>query len=181
MIKEFSFLNLLIIFNLLILLIFINMINLNPIMILINLITFSFLIALKISLWKSNFLYSIILFLIMISGLLIIFLYFSSLISNVKIDFKFNKLLFLNFLLNYMIFLALNNYLNLMNLKLKKINFLEIYPILKFNEMSNQNILNFYTYPISNFTITSILFLLISLFMIIKICSSKSHTLRKIY
>nr|YP_009734533.1 NADH dehydrogenase subunit 6 [Acropyga smithii]QBG38708.1 NADH dehydrogenase subunit 6 [Acropyga smithii] len=179
MTKELSIFNLIIMLSLFIILILINM-NLTPILIMINLTIFSLLIFVKISLWKSNFLYSIILFLIMISGLLIIFLYFSSLISSERTNFKFNKLLLINFMLNYLIFFFIYNKLCFLNFELKKFFFLEIFSIMKFNEMNYQNILNFYTYPFNNFTIISLMYLLISLFTIIKICSTKSKTLRKI-
>nr|YP_009735098.1 NADH dehydrogenase subunit 6 [Acropyga goeldii]QBG38579.1 NADH dehydrogenase subunit 6 [Acropyga goeldii] len=180
MIKELTIMNLINIFILLFTLILINMINLNPIMIMINLIIFSMMICMKISLWKPNFLYSIILFLIMISGMLIIFLYFSSLISNEQISHKFNLLLLFNYIINFFVFINLNYNIKFMNLELKKFNFLDIYSINKFNEMNNQNILNFYMYPFNNLTIISMFYLLITLFSIIKICSIKSNTLRKI-
>nr|YP_009735124.1 NADH dehydrogenase subunit 6 [Acropyga guianensis]QBG38618.1 NADH dehydrogenase subunit 6 [Acropyga guianensis] len=180
MTKELMTMTMSIIFFLLISLILINMINLNPIMILINLIIFSMMICMKISMWKSNFMYSIILFLITISGLLILFLYFSSLIANEQMYFKFNKLLFLNFILNYLILMILNKKFNFINLNIKKSNFYETYMYMKFNEMNYQNILNFYEYPLSNFTIICMFYLLISLFSIIKICSIKLITLRKI-
>nr|QBG38554.1 NADH dehydrogenase subunit 6 [Acropyga arnoldi] len=180
MTKNFTIMNLIII-TILLMLLFMIMINenFNPIMIIINLITFNLMICMKISMWKSNFMYSIILFLIMISGLLIIFLYFSSLISNEQINFKFNKLLITNMIINSMIFFTINLKVNPLQ-TLKKFNFSDIYPNMKFNEMNYQNMFNLYEYPFNNMTIISMFYLLISLFTIIKICSMKSSTLRKI-
>nr|QBG38592.1 NADH dehydrogenase subunit 6 [Acropyga donisthorpei] len=182
MMKELLIFNMMITTSLLIILFMqmINMMNFNPIMIMINMLMYSLLTCMYISEWKSNFLYSIILFLIMISGLLIIFLYFSSLISNEQMNFKINKLLFFNLILNIIIFYILNSIFNFLPFSMKKFNFSEITLIYKFNEMNYQNILNLYEYPYSNLTIISMLYLLISLFMIIKICSIKSSTLRKI-
>lgn len=152
----------------------------HPINIIIILLIYRIIICLNLSLWKSNFLYSIILFLIIIRGLLIIFLYFSSLISNEKFNLKINKFLIFIFILNIIIFFYLNNQLNFINLFLKKFNFNETKNLTKLNEINFQNILNLYEYPFNNLTILSIFYLLISLFTIIKICSSKSISIRKI-
>nr|YP_009735138.1 NADH dehydrogenase subunit 6 [Acropyga kinomurai]QBG38631.1 NADH dehydrogenase subunit 6 [Acropyga kinomurai] len=169
------FFMLMILFNLMI-----NIKNFNPILTMLNMIFYCLIICMNISLWKSNFLYSIILFLIMVSGLLIIFLYFSSLISNEQFNFNLNKLLLTNFLMNFSIFMMLNYKLNFMNLMMKKFNMLEINLIVKLNSTFYQNFINMYEYPFNNMTIISMLYLLISLFSIIKICSIKSLMLRKI-
>lgn len=156
-----------------------NIIHIHPIIIIIILLSYSFLICLNISRWKSNYLYSIILFLIIIRGILIIFLYFSRLISNEQNIFKFNKFLFISFWLNLLILSTLI-YSNNSNIYIFKYIFIEIKSIQKLNKIFFQNILNLYEYPINNLTIRSILYLLISLFTIIKICSLKSISLRKI-
>nr|YP_009735177.1 NADH dehydrogenase subunit 6 [Acropyga panamensis]QBG38670.1 NADH dehydrogenase subunit 6 [Acropyga panamensis] len=180
MMKELLMLNMMIISILLIILFMLTIKLFNPIMIMINILAYSLMICIKISLWKSNFMYSIILFLIMISGLLIIFLYFSSLIANEKMNFKLNKLLFLNMILNLIIFYMLNSIYDFNLFKTKKFNFSEINLIYNINEMNYQNLLNLYEYPFNNMTIMSMLYLLISLFSIVKICSIKYLTLRKI-
>jgi len=155
-----------------------NIINIHPIIIIIILLFYSFIICLNISTWKSNYIYSIILFLIIIRGILIIFLYFSRLISNEQNIFKFNKFLFISFYLNLIILFTLIYYT--LNIYIFKYNFTEIKIIPKLNKIFFQNILNLYEYPINNLTIRSIIYLLISLFTIIKICSLKSISLRKI-
>nr|YP_009735163.1 NADH dehydrogenase subunit 6 [Acropyga pallida]QBG38657.1 NADH dehydrogenase subunit 6 [Acropyga pallida] len=157
-----------------------NIMNFNPIMMMINMIIYSMMICMKISMWKSNYLYSIIMFLIMISGLMIMFLYFSSLISNEQTKFKFNKLLLTNMIFNFMMIIILNYKLNFFHNSPKKFNFSEINLMMKLNEMNYQNILNLYEYPFNNLTIISMFYLMISLFSIIKICSIKTFTLRKI-
>nr|YP_010034085.1 NADH dehydrogenase subunit 6 [Lasius spathepus]QOW83459.1 NADH dehydrogenase subunit 6 [Lasius spathepus] len=156
-----------------------NIMHMHPIIIMIILLSYSFLICLNMSTWKSNYIYSIMLFLIMISGMLIIFLYFSSLISNEQNIFKFNKLLFMSFYLNLLILSTLIYYYN-SNIHIFKYMFTEIKSTPKLNKMFFQNILNLYEYPINNLTISSMMYLLISLFTIIKICSLKSMSLRKI-
>jgi len=155
----------------------INIIHIHPIIIIIILLIYSFIICLNISIWKSNYLYSIILFLIIIRGILIIFLYFSRLISNEQNILKFNKFLFISFNLNLLILCIL---INNLHTYIFKFNFIEIKIIPKLNKILFQNILNLYEYPTNNLTIRSIIYLLVSLFTIIKICSLKSISLRKI-
>lgn len=148
---------------------------LHPIYLLILIIIYTRIICLLISTWSYNFIYSIILFLIIIRGILIIFLYFSSLISNDQTKFLINPLLMLRLFLNVIILLYINKYFN--------------YPIYNFNEILtssqiNNNIFNniiyIFSYPYSNITIICILYLLLTLFTIIKICSIKTSTLRKL-
>lgn len=147
----------------------------HPIYLLILIIIYRGIICFIISAWSYNFIYSIILFLIIIRGILIIFLYFSSLISNDQTKFSINIPLLLRFFLNIIILFLIIKYLN--------------YPIYNFNEISisfqlNNNIFNntiyIFSYPYRNITIICILYLLLTLFTIIKICSIKTSTLRKL-
>lgn len=178
--KEFQFFRILIIFLLIFLFFFltINIKIIHPTIIIISILLYSCLICLIISIWKSNYIYSIILFLIIIRGLLIIFLYFSRLISNEQIIFKFNKFLPYTFILNFLIITSfIYNYFHLLPMKQ---NFIEIISTNIINKKNFQNILNLYEYPLNNLTIITIIYLLLSLFIIIKICSIKSIPLRKI-
>lgn len=166
-----------IIFFLSILYLIINISN-HPVIIIIILLIYRSIICLNISLWKSNYILSIFLFLIIIRGLLIIFLYFSSLISNEQFKFKINYLLIL-FNINIIFFYFLIK-INPLNLFIYKYKFHENSFISSLNKINFNNILNLYEYPLNNLTILSIFYLLISLFSIIKICSLKSTSLRKI-
>lgn len=85
----------------------------HPIYLLILLIIYRGIICFIISAWSYNFIYSIILFLIIISGILIIFLYFSRLISNDQTKFSLNIPLIFRFLLNIIIFIYIIKDLNL--------------------------------------------------------------------
>lgn len=151
----------------------------HPILFIILIIIYRIIFRFTISFWKINFIYSIILFLIIIRGLLIIFLYFSRLISNEQI--------FLNFNIIYIFILSIN-FIYLFSLifynKQFIINSIYLYkenePIINLNNKIFSNIINLYVYPFNNITIICILFLLIRLFIIIKISSIKSKPLRKI-
>lgn len=163
---------------LLIILIFL-IIKIHPIFLTIRLIIYTRLICLIISIWSFNFIYSIITFLIIIRGLLIIFIYFSRLIANEKRKITINIFILISLLLNYffiMIRIFLNNFKSYsLYLSWELSNTFNIlkYPI--FN-----NILIIYNYPYTNITLICIIFLLLSLFIIIKISSIKFGSLRKI-
>lgn len=161
-------------------LIFILNINNHPITIIIIILIYSTLTCLNISLWKPNYILSIFLFLIIIRGLLIIFLYFSRLISNAKFILKFNLLTITPFIINIIFLYYLLKFSNSSNLFIYKYKFHENSPIFHINKITFNNILNLYEYPINNLTTLSIFYLLFALFAIIKICSSKSSSLRKI-
>lgn len=155
---------------------------LHPIIIIILIIIFNIFRCLNISIWKLNFIYSIIIFLIIISGLLIIFIYFSRLISNEQIKINFNLkslcLLILNTLIPLNIILTYNQFIfnqfNFIIFESNPINFIFINKFI--------NITSLYFYPLNNLTILTILFLLITFITIIKINSSThSFSIRKIH
>lgn len=147
----------------------------HPIYILILIIVYRGIICFIISAWSYNFIYSIILFLIMIRGILIIFLYFSSLISNDQTKFIINTPLIIRFFLNIIIFIFIIKYFNH-----PIYNFNDILLIFQINNNNFNNIIHIFSYPFRNITIICILYLLLTLFTIIKICSIKTSTLRKL-
>lgn len=148
----------------------------HPIIITVLLTTHTILISINISLWKSNYLYSIILFLIIIRGLIIIFIYFSRLISNEKIIYP-NKTILIIYI--YLL-LILTPVTKLLKNFIIKYQFKEINYSLKLNYKLFNSIINIYEYPHTNLTILIILFLIICFLIIIKICSPKSFPIRKI-
>lgn len=153
--------------------------NIHPIFLTISLLTYTRLICTIISIWSFNFIYSIITFLIIIRGLLIIFIYFSSLIANEKNKIIINIYIVLSLFLNYCFILS-NIFFNKSKISMP-FNFWESSTILNnFKNIEFKNILIIYNYPFINITIICIIFLLISLFIIIKISSIKFGSLRKI-
>lgn len=153
--------------------------NSHPILLIIMIIIYRILISLNISYWKINFIYSIIIFLIIVRGLLIIFLYFSSLISNEQITLNFNKIIIFIFTLNLLLLIS-TFYIKKNYISNFLYNFKENSPLTNINEKFFTNISNLYIYPFNNITIICIIFLLLSLFTIIKLSSIKSKPLRKI-
>lgn len=162
--------------------IFIQLINPapHPMTIIWLLVSYRILICLTLSIWKNNYLYSFIIFLIIIRGLLIIFIYFSRLVSNEKFFINYKIITFKSFIITIIIFLIfiLNKKTLFFNHLFYKFN--EINTINMINIYNLKNISNIYNFPYNNLTIISILFLLISLILIIKISSKNYITLRKI-
>lgn len=148
----------------------------HPTLIIILILIYRVSISILISLWRHTFIYSIIFFLIIVRGLLIIFLYFSSLISNEKNNLS--PKIFLNsiFIILFTIFITtpLKHFKSTLNINIENTS------LTKINYLIFHNILKIYIYPHNNFTFLSMIYLLIALFSIIKICSIKFSSLRKI-
>jgi len=140
-----------------------------------SLLTFTIL-----SLWSKNYIYSIIIFLTLIRGLLIIFLYFTSLISNIKNNFTIKLPILLIILINIYIFIATIKSNKYFHLYFKNSYLYNNNLPLNINKKIFENIYLIYKYPHSNLTLICIIFLLLAILLIIKICSIKYAALRKI-
>nr|YP_008963765.1 NADH dehydrogenase subunit 6 [Leptomyrmex pallens]AGL61401.1 NADH dehydrogenase subunit 6 [Leptomyrmex pallens] len=151
----------------------------HPVLMMLMIISYNILLILNMSMWKMNFIYSIMMFLIMISGLLIIFLYFASLVANVKMSIKLNLTLFLMLTLN-LIVMMITNPTNYPTMTCPQAPTKENLPINNINDKMFMNIIDLYTYPYNSVTILCMSYLLISLFSIIKLISMKSKPLRKV-
>lgn len=151
----------------------------HPIIIICLIILYTLLIFSNISIWKDNYIYSIILFLIIIRGLFIIFLYFSSLISN---EFIIKPINFISY--NFIVLLSIYFIYNILTNPIKNSVFFSYFtesnPINIIFKKSFYNIIQIYNYPFNNITILCILLLLLNLLNIIKLCSPKSSPIRKI-
>lgn len=146
--------------------------EIHPTYMILILIMFSLLVCLSITWSIINPILSLILFIIIIRGVLIIFLYFTSLISNEQTKIKLN--------LPIIIFTILATSLTLSYRKINIINNEENQSILSINEYSLANIKIIYEYPYVNISIKCIIYLIIAIFAIIKVCSFKNAALRKI-
>nr|APU52727.1 NADH dehydrogenase subunit 6 [Cardiocondyla obscurior] len=149
----------------------------HPIFLILLIMIFTILTCTIISMKNSNYLYSIMMFFILISGLLIIFLYFASLSSNEPSNIQtpptyMNSNMFLNLLLMIFIILLTPKYFPYI--------YSEINSLIFITENSFMNIKKIYTNPNINLTLMCMFFLFLSLLMVIKICSLKSSSLRKL-
>nr|YP_009253048.1 NADH dehydrogenase subunit 6 [Vollenhovia emeryi]ANA91981.1 NADH dehydrogenase subunit 6 [Vollenhovia emeryi] len=154
----------------------------HPITMMLILLMYTLAIIMLMSMWSNNYLFSILMFLMMISGLFVIFLYFSSLIMNEQYSYNFSFFLSSSMLMNMILFIYLISMnlpinLNLLNPSQK---FMDSTPLMNINSPSFINIMKIYMYPLNNITILTMFYLLLALFSIIKICSLKNLALRKI-
>nr|YP_010555738.1 NADH dehydrogenase subunit 6 [Eupelmus anpingensis]UYR45767.1 NADH dehydrogenase subunit 6 [Eupelmus anpingensis] len=156
--------------------------NFHPLFYGIILFLYTLFTLINMSLNFLNNWFSYITFLILIGGLMIIFLYFTSFISNMKISMKWSFLKMIPFK-NFMFILFI--IINLI------FNFNQFMSPMKINEMNSYNfmILNlkenyFFSFIfIKNKNLNIIMcmiYLLICLTFIVKICIIKKFTLRKI-
>lgn len=161
--------------------------NINPLLIGLILLLFSILISLNLIYFRFNSWFSFLIYLIIVGGVLILFLYFNRFIINIKILFKWKYIIIFILKLFLLVFLLINFYnLNLLDLNLFFNNFNEInsYYLNMINNINYRNnliqFLFLYNLP-NNFII---LFILIYLFFllttIVKIILFKKKTVRKI-
>lgn len=157
-----------------ILIIFISNFCLHPITIISLILIYSNLACIIMTLWSFTYIYSIIIFLIIIRGILILFIYFARLISNEQHKISYKSIIFL---ISILIPSILYKYKFLYQPSHQSQDQLSIRFL---NNCPIQHLFKLYDYPYNYITFISILFLLISLLLIIKIRSLKSSSLRKI-
>nr|YP_010688325.1 NADH dehydrogenase subunit 6 [Cheiloneurus elegans]WBR65753.1 NADH dehydrogenase subunit 6 [Cheiloneurus elegans] len=147
---------------------------LGSILMLMNMLT-----SINISMYMYNNWWSYITFLVMVGGMMILFLYFTSFINNMIISMKiiffknliFKSLIFLIFMIimfmNYKKFLIWSSSINLNEINMN---------------LYNKNLSKFiimYTYNLNYNMIICLIYLLISLFLIVKMIISNKYSLRK--
>nr|AND96704.1 NADH deshydrogenase subunit 6 [Onthophagus pullus] len=119
---------------------------------------------------NMNYWYSYILFLIMIGGMLVLFIYMTSIASNekfypsIKLFIMFNLMMFMSF----MIYIIINPFYFLLNNNFKEFN----------NNMINLSLNKYFNFPNSIIMYMLIIYLLITLLAIVQISSFKKGSLR---
>lgn len=126
----------------------------------------------------TNHWFSFIRFLIIIGGIIIIFIYFIRFINNIKTSIKltFLKKFHIKFLI-FIIFIVI--YIITLKYNFWNTNFNEINSIFISINKNNNNLIILYLFPKRLTTLISILYLLVCLTIIVKICLNKKLTLRK--
>nr|ALO70786.1 NADH deshydrogenase subunit 6 [Ocypus brunnipes] len=157
-----------IIFTLSVLFIFLS----HPLSMGITLLIQTIMISLVSGLLNINFWFSYILFLIMIGGMLVLFIYMTSIASNEK--FEFSNTLFLFIIL--MMIMSITMLLFMDNLFPNMMNYSE-----KFNVNNNydMNLNKFLNYPSNIVLFMMIVYLFITLIAIVKITDIKFGPLRQ--
>nr|AXS65478.1 NADH dehydrogenase subunit 6 [Nitidulidae sp. KM-2017] len=132
-------------------------------------------ISLITGLFNYNLWFSYILFLVMIGGMLILFIYMTSIISNKKFKFNFKLFIFLMFMLLMLSLLSILNdqyLINFLNINMNMTEFNNNYNL-------SYSLNKFINYP--NYFSLFLLFnyLLITLIAVTKICDINSGPLRQ--
>nr|APX40392.1 NADH dehydrogenase subunit 6 [Cryptocephalus schaefferi] len=133
------------------------------------------LIALLTGLLSLNFWFSYIIFLVMIGGLLILFVYMTSIASNEKFKFSFKLFLFTSFYMLMTILMTpfIDNFF--ISKKIKMIETFSYQENINFQFFINK----FINFPLNLVYLTIVIYLLITLIAIVKITMKTSGTLRK--
>nr|WDA93955.1 NADH dehydrogenase subunit 6 [Phyllomyza sp.] len=135
------------------------------------------LICLMTGLMTKNFWFSYILFLIFIGGMLVLFIYVTSLASNEIFSFSFNMMVYVVIYLFFMLILWIYKDLliNIWSINNEMSSLMYLMNFLKENSM---NLLKLYNYPTNMFTIMLMNYLLITLIAVVKITNLHYGPLR---
>lgn len=171
---KLNFINIIITIIIIIIIILISNHYLHPITIISIILIYSRLTCIIINLWSFNYIYSLMIFLIIIRGLLILFLYFARLISNEQQKISFYPIIILILITTTFIIYKYKLQISSFHQSQEHISQTNI------KIFSLKYLFKLYNYPYNYITFICVLFLLLSLFIIIKIRSLKSSSLRKI-
>nr|YP_010251086.1 NADH dehydrogenase subunit 6 [Chouioia cunea]QTW90620.1 NADH dehydrogenase subunit 6 [Chouioia cunea] len=153
--------------------------SIHPVMMGVLLLILMILCSLNIELYNSMNWMSYLMFLIFIGGLMIIFMYFISFINNMKMSIKWNfiKMLIIKLFTMMMMMMFILYYLNI-NLPWYN-NSMEM---MQYINQLNMKFYSMYMYMYNkNYSmILSMIYLLVTLIFIVKICINKKLSLRKI-
>nr|YP_002229162.1 NADH dehydrogenase subunit 6 [Polystoechotes punctata]ACH90011.1 NADH dehydrogenase subunit 6 [Polystoechotes punctata] len=157
----------------------INFLQMNhPLAMGLNLLIQTILISMICGFISSSYWFAYILFLIMLGGMLVLFIYVTSLASNELFSFSMNNFLFMIFLFIIMLMILLINdnfiWLN------------ENYEIINFNSSINMTnfeneltLMKLYNNPTMNITLMMINYLFLTLIIIVKITNINYGSLRQ--
>nr|YP_009505019.1 NADH dehydrogenase subunit 6 [Luciola curtithorax]AWW89612.1 NADH dehydrogenase subunit 6 [Luciola curtithorax] len=132
------------------------------------------LIAMWTGFLSMNFWYSYILFIVMVGGMLILFIYMTSVASNEKFSYSKILLMFMMIMLMMSIMLMIKDQffssLNSSNLEMMN---------MKNKYLFKLSLNKFYMFPMMLISLSVIIYLLITLIAVVKITNLKSGPLRK--
>nr|AEG25317.1 NADH dehydrogenase subunit 6 [Philotrypesis pilosa] len=155
--------------------------KIHPLIMMLILFFLLIMSSISLNIYFNNNWFSYIMFLMMIGGMMIIFMYFTSFISNMKISINWSMLInmpikFIMMLMFLILFMKVKDTYFNWNNNYNEINSL----IINYNINKINNIMYMYTYNKNFSTLICIIYLLICLTMIVKIMLFKTFTLRKI-
>nr|AZL93075.1 NADH dehydrogenase subunit 6 [Alloxysta sp. ZJUH_2016001] len=145
--------------------------NIHPLMIGMIMFIYSILVSMNLNLFNKTSIYSLIMFLIIIGGFMILFLYFNSFAINNKMNFsnKLIKLMMYKIMMTIMMIYLLMKKMNLFNLMLFLNKMLmEMMNLNMHYNLPKLNIYLIYT-KFNNLTLFCMIYLLYTLIIVIKI------------
>nr|ANM47955.1 NADH dehydrogenase subunit 6 [Andrena camellia] len=145
--------------------------SIHPLMLILILVVHTILNLFYMYFMTSMSTYMYMIFISIIGGMMIMFLYFTSMINNYQSKIKMNELLMINFMMVIMLMMMIYIYMSSQS---------TYNPELCMSPSPIITIFKIYMYPLSLMTVTTIFNLLYCLILTIKMCSSKYTPLRKI-
>nr|UFZ12914.1 NADH dehydrogenase subunit 6 [Platyneuromus soror] len=134
-------------------------------------------ICLTSGLLIKTFWFSYILFLIMLGGMLVLFIYMTSLVSNERFSPSINNLLMNNLLFITLLILLIFNPFESSSLLTNS----DTWSYLMMNNENSLNLLKLYNFPSMNLTLLLINYLFLTLIIIVKITNIFYGPLRQMY
>nr|ALO76394.1 NADH deshydrogenase subunit 6 [Rhagophthalminae sp. GENSP01] len=131
------------------------------------------LVSLSTGMMSLNFWYSYILFMIMVGGMLVLFMYMTSVASNNKFLFSMKTMSMMTFMMIIMYMLMMKNYL-----KIKQLNKNEDMIMMNLNINLMMSLNKFMSFPLSSMFIVMIIYLLITMIAVVKITKIKYGPLK---
>nr|UXW64248.1 NADH dehydrogenase subunit 6 [Agenocimbex maculatus] len=147
----------------------------NPFSMGLMLLTQTVLISINSGISSFSFWYSYVLFMIMLGGMLVLFIYMTSLTSNS--NFKFNKNLFILMMLTFLFMITFMAFLK-MKFNLNLYNFFN--PETESNYLIKLSLKKMFYFPNFKILLLVINYLLLTLFIVVKIININKGPLRKI-
>nr|YP_004222199.1 NADH dehydrogenase subunit 6 [Apochrysa matsumurae]BAJ61144.1 NADH dehydrogenase subunit 6 [Apochrysa matsumurae] len=150
----------------------------HPLAMGLNLFIQTILISMLCGFMTYSYWFSYVLFLIMLGGMLILFLYVTSLASNELFTFNFFSFLSFSFLFLFMIFLSIfNDQLMWFINNNEMLNF----NLISLNYNNELNLIKLYNNPTMNITLMMIIYLFLTLVIVVKMTNINYGPLRQAY
>nr|QTC08120.1 NADH dehydrogenase subunit 6 [Parachauliodes asahinai] len=134
------------------------------------------LISLITGYMLQTFWFSYILFLIMLGGMLVLFIYMTSLASNELFSFSMKSFMLnsMIFFITLIMFTLFTPYFNLLNLDMNNFKLISIY------SENNIELLKLYNFPTMNMTLMLVMYLFLTLIIVVKITNINQGPLRQL-
>nr|AIX92141.1 NADH dehydrogenase subunit 6 [Monomachus antipodalis] len=162
-----------------------NLKNFHPLILGIFLLLMTIFISMNLSFMKDMFWYTYLMFLVMVGGILVLFLYFASFSGNFKFSVNFKSypiLLMCVVLFKFLLEMIMYDFYSfLLIFDSLKNETLSIFSLVSLEKIMNFNYsLMMYIYPLNMMTLFTFMYLLLTLTGVVKMCMKYNFSLRKL-